>query len=95
MVASASSILLIVPKKRGNRVGGLGGCGLPSGEKGEGGEGERGGEEGKGGGVLASFQVNFCNVTVSSTGQQSDTEKTSSSCLLDCYLKFFGTLDMV
>ena len=83
MVASASSILLIVPKKRGNRVGGLGGCGLPSGEK------------GRGGGVLASFQVNFCNVTVSSTGQQSDTGKTSSSCLLDCYLKFFCTLDMV
>ena len=27
MGASASSILLIVPKKRGNRVGGLGGCG--------------------------------------------------------------------
>ena len=92
MVASASSILLIVPKKRGNRVGGLGGCGLPSGEKGEGGEGERRGEGG--GGVLASFQVNFCNVTVSSTGQQSDTGKTSSSCLLDCYLKFFGTLNM-
>ena len=74
------------------RVGGLGGCGLPSGEKGEGG---RRGKKGKGGGgVLASFQVNFCNATVSSTGQQSDTGKTPSSCLLDCYLKFFGTLNM-
>ena len=62
MVASASSILLIVPKKRGNRVGGLGGCGLPSGEKGEG--GRRGKKGGRGSSLLASFQVNFCNVTV-------------------------------